>query len=71
VNFFSYKAYAFINALSRTQFKHVDICGYGDDVKGYKLWDPTTHIIITKKDVMLDECPLIKSYIVRDERYKA
>ena len=59
----------FINTLSRTQIKHVDFL-YGDDVKGCRLWDPTTHRIIVDIDAMFDESPFIKSKIVKDERFK-
>jgi hypothetical protein len=29
--------------------------GYGDGVKGYILWDPTTHKLIISKDAVFDE----------------
>jgi len=35
--------------------------GYGDGIKGYRLWDPTTHKITINKDVIFDESYLIKS----------
>ena len=38
--------------------------GYNDGVKGYRLWDPTTHKIIIRKDVVFDESSLIKSDLV-------
>ena len=34
--------------------------GYGDGVKGYRLWDPTAHVIIINKDVVFDEMSLMK-----------
>lgn len=60
----------FISILSKTQIKKVDLW-YGDDVKGCRLWDPTTHKIIMDRDVVLDESPYIKSSIVKYERFKA
>jgi hypothetical protein len=41
--------------------------GYDDVVKGYRLWDPTTHKIIISRDVVFDESPLIKSDVVEVE----
>jgi hypothetical protein len=38
--------------------------GYGDRVKGYRLWDPTTHKLIISRDVVFDESSLIKSNMV-------
>jgi hypothetical protein len=38
--------------------------GYGDGVKGYILWDPTTHEIIISRYVVFDESSLIKLGIV-------
>ena len=35
--------------------------GYGDGVKGYRLWDPTSHKIIINRDVVFDEMSLMKS----------
>ena len=32
--------------------------GYGDDVKGYRLWNSTVHKIIINKDVIFDEISL-------------
>lgn len=32
--------------------------GYGDGVKGYRLWNPTVHKIIINKDVIFDELSL-------------
>ncbi|RDX85715.1 hypothetical protein CR513_33044, partial [Mucuna pruriens] len=29
--------------------------GYADNVKGYRLWDPTAHKVIVSKDVVLEE----------------
>jgi hypothetical protein len=60
----------FINILSRTQIKQVHLC-YGDDVKGCRMWDPTSHNNHHGKDAMFDESPFIKSNIVKDERFKA
>ena len=34
--------------------------GYGDGVKGYRLWDPTSHKIIINRDVVFDEMSLMK-----------
>jgi hypothetical protein len=38
--------------------------GYGDGVKGYRLWDPTTHELIIRRYVVFDESSLIKSELV-------
>jgi hypothetical protein len=38
--------------------------GYNDGVKGYRLWDPTSHKIIIRKYVVFDESSLIKSNMV-------
>ena len=34
--------------------------GYGDGVKGYILWDPTSNKIVTNIDVVLDEMSIMK-----------
>jgi hypothetical protein len=34
---------------------------YGDSIKGYRLWDPTSHKITINKDVIFDDLSLIKS----------
>jgi hypothetical protein len=34
---------------------------YGDGIKGYRLWDPTSHKIIINRDVIFDESVFIKS----------
>ena len=39
--------------------------GYDDVMKGYRLWDPTSHKIVSRKDVIFDESSLIKSESVR------
>ena len=67
VKLFGCDSYVFISSLSSTQIKQIDLW-YGDDVKVYKMWDPTAHIIIIKRDVMFDEYPLIKSDTVKYER---
>jgi hypothetical protein len=38
--------------------------GYGDGIKGYTLWDPTTHKLIIRRDVVFDESSLLKSELV-------
>jgi hypothetical protein len=43
--------------------KKLIFVGYGDGIKGYRLWDPTTHKITITRDVIFDESSLIKSYI--------
>ena len=63
VKLFGCDAYVFITILSRTQIKHVDLW-YVNDVKGCRLWDPTTLKIIMEKDVVFDESHFIKSNIV-------
>lgn len=40
--------------------------GYDGVAKGYGLWDPTTHKIVIKRDVIVDESYLIKSNSVED-----
>jgi hypothetical protein len=37
---------------------------YGYGVKGYKLWDPTTHKLIIRRDVEFDQSSLLKSELV-------
>ena len=39
--------------------------GYDDVMKGYRLWDPTTHKIVISIDEFFDESSLIKSENVR------
>ena len=39
--------------------------GYDDVMKGYRLWDPTTHKIVISKDVFFYESSLNKSESVR------
>ena len=39
--------------------------GYDDITKGCRLWDPTSHKIVIREDVILDEYSLIKSENVR------
>ena len=39
--------------------------GYDDAMKGYRLWDPTSHKIVISKDVIFYESSLIKSESVR------
>ena len=39
--------------------------GYDDVMKGYRLWDPTTHKIVISRDVIVYESSLIKSESVR------
>ena len=43
--------------------KRLIFVGYGDGIKGYRLWDPTTYKITITRDVIFDESSLIKSYI--------
>jgi hypothetical protein len=45
--------------------KRLIFVGYGDGIKGYSLWDPTTYKITITRDVIFDESSLIKSYIDR------
>ena len=35
--------------------------GYGDGVKLYRLWDPTTHKFTIRRDVVFDESSHLKS----------
>ena len=37
--------------------------GYGGGTKGYRLWDPTTHKIIIKRDVKFNESSLNNPYV--------
>jgi hypothetical protein len=37
--------------------------GYGDGIKEYRLWDPTTHKITINRDVIFDESSIIKSEV--------
>ena len=70
VKLFGCDVYVFINILSKTQIKQVDIWN-GDGVKGCKMWDPIAHRIIMDIYVVFNESPFIKSNIVKDERSKA
>jgi hypothetical protein len=40
--------------------KRLIFVGYGDGIKGYRLWDPTAHKITINRDVIFDESSLIK-----------
>ena len=43
--------------------KYVGV-GYGDGVKGYRLWDPTSHKLIIRRYVVFDESSLLKLELV-------
>jgi hypothetical protein len=38
--------------------------GYGDGFKGYILWNPTSHKLIIRRDVLFDESSILKSELV-------
>jgi hypothetical protein len=65
---FGCDAYALI---SKDQLSKLDprskkyvFVGYGDGVKGYRLWDPTAYKLIIRKDVVFDESSHIKSDLI-------
>ena len=43
--------------------KRLIFVGYGDGIKGYRLWDHTTHNITINRYVIFDESSLIKSNV--------
>jgi hypothetical protein len=65
---FGCDAYALISKDQRSKLdprsKEYVFVGYGDGVKGYKLWDLTAHKLIIRNDVVFDESSLIKSDLV-------
>jgi hypothetical protein len=65
---FGCDAYALISKDQRSKLdprsKKYVFVGYGDGVKGYILWDPTSHKLIISRDVVFDESSLIKSDLV-------
>jgi len=71
LSIFGCDAYALI---SKDQHSKLDpkskkyiFVGYGDGVKGYKLWDPTSQKIIIRKYVVFDESPVIKLDVIEIE----
>jgi hypothetical protein len=62
---FGCDAYALIPKHQRSKLdpksKRLIFVGYGDGIKGYRLWDPTAHKITINRDVIFDETSLIKS----------
>ena len=67
---FGCDAYALINKKERSKLdprsKRCIVVGYGEKngLKGYRLWDPTTHKLTISRDVVFDESPFLKSEIV-------
>jgi hypothetical protein len=65
LKFFGCEAYALILKHQRSKLdpkqKRLIFVGYGDGIKGYRLWDPTPHNITINRDVIFDESSLIKS----------
>ena len=62
LNFFGCDAYALILKHQHSKLdpksKRYIFVGYGDGIKGYRLWDPTTHKIIINRDVKFNESSL-------------
>ena len=62
---FGCDAYALIPKSQRSKLdpksQKLVFVGYGDGVKGYRLWNPTAHKIIINRDVIFDETSLMKS----------
>jgi hypothetical protein len=58
-------AYALISKDQRSKLdprsKKYVFVGYGDGVKGYILWDPTSQKLIIRRYVVFDESSLLKS----------
>ncbi|KAH9671138.1 hypothetical protein KPL70_017236 [Citrus sinensis] len=56
---FGCPVYVMYNAQERTKldpkYRRCIFLGYADRVKGYRLWDPTTHNIVISKDVIFIE----------------
>ena len=56
---FGYLVYMMYNTQKRTKLdpksRRCIFLGYADKVKGYRLWDPTTHKIIISRDVIFIE----------------
>jgi hypothetical protein len=65
LKFFGCEAYALILKHQRSKLdsksKRIIFVGYGDGIKGYRLWDPTAHKITINRDIIFDESSLIKS----------
>jgi hypothetical protein len=65
---FGCDAYALISKDQRSKLdprsKKYVFVGYGDGFKGYRQWDPTTHKLIIRRDVLIDESSLLKSELV-------
>ena len=62
---FGCDAYALVSknhhSKSNPKSKRYSFVGYGDRVKGYRLWDPTTHKIIIRRHVVFDDSFVTKS----------
>ena len=64
---FGCDAYALIPKHQRSKLdlksRRLIFVGYGDGIKGYRLWDRTAHKITINRDVIFDESSLIKSNV--------
>ena len=64
LHFFGCPVYAMYNAQERTKLnpksRRCMFLGYADGVKGYRLWEPTTHKVIISRDVIFAEDQLLK-----------
>lgn len=67
---FGCDAYALIPKNQRSkldpELRKLIFVGYGDGIKGYRLWNPTAHNIIINKDVIFDEFSFSKSNVKND-----
>lgn len=69
---FGCPAYVHVQSEQRSKLdsksKQCIFLGYEKGVKGFKLWDPTSHKVVLSRDVVLDESHMMKSINMQDDR---
>ena len=67
---FGCEAYALIPKNQRSKLdpksRKLTFVGYGDGIKGYRLWNPIVHKVIINRDVIYDEISLSNPYVSND-----